>query len=159
MHGPWRIGFSVFKVGDRVLSDTNGNSFGQKRIGKLLAVVWLLTAAFAMQVVSSAQGLSLRTSAELNAGNVAPPERGAMDPAVSAHAIRATPAADLRFTADRSDVKPLPGGPDVPLMPVRFLQHAHAFAVAAAHTSTALVRAGAVSHHSRVRAPPSAISA
>lgn len=141
------------------MAGIDGNSVTQKRIGKLVAVVWLLAAAFAMQLVSSAQGLSLRGSGQQSAGDVSVPNRAAPDPVLSARALRAVPATDLRFTADRSDAKPLPVGTDTPVLPWRFASGVRICAFLSACRSAAAVRVDAVSHHIRVRAPPSGVLA
>lgn len=90
--------------------DMNGNSIARSQAGKLLAVFWILAAAFAMQVVASAQVISSRFSAQQSAGNLSSSESGTSDTTLSRHVIRSLPA-DLRFIADRSDGKVAPGGP------------------------------------------------
>lgn len=89
----------------------NGNRIDCSQAGRFLAVLWILAAALAMQLVASAQIFSSRTSGQQSAGSFSTPEGGASDTALSRHVVRAFPVADLRYMADRSDGKASPGGP------------------------------------------------
>jgi hypothetical protein len=95
----------------------NGNRIDRNQAGKLFAVLWILTAAIAMQFVASAQGFSSRFSTQESAGNFSSPDGDTSDTAVSRHVVRAFPVADLRFTSDRNDGKGSPGGPGPFLLP------------------------------------------
>ena len=98
----------------------NGNRIIRSQAGKLFAVLWILTAALAMQFVASAQGLSSRFSTQQNAGNIAGSDSGTSDTTLSRQVVRAFPTADLRFTTERSDGKASPGGPGPLVLPTPF---------------------------------------
>jgi hypothetical protein len=70
---------------------------GSKNIqaGRLLAVLWLFCASFAMQVISVGQSIPSRSASGAQAGNVT----------AARQLSRATPLSDLRFTAERKDAK------------------------------------------------------
>ncbi|MFP5076510.1 hypothetical protein ACLE20_04315 [Rhizobium sp. YIM 134829] len=77
-----------------------------------MALVWLLAAVLAMPIVASAQLVAARIAAEGSASRRSAPETGAIELPSARQALRAVPAAELRFLADRTDGKPLPAGPD-----------------------------------------------
>ncbi|MEI2298071.1 hypothetical protein [Ensifer sp. MJa1] len=71
--------------------------------GRLLAVLWLFCASFAMQVISVGQSIPSRSSSGAQAGNVT--DTGTSDRPAARQVSRATPLSDLRFTAERKDAK------------------------------------------------------
>lgn len=88
---------------------------------RLLALLWLFAAVLAMPLVASAQIVASGTGAFLRPGNVSDRENRdgrAADTALSRQALRAAQPADIRFTAERVDAKPVPGGPDPFFLPV-----------------------------------------
>jgi hypothetical protein len=78
---------------------------GSKNIqaGRLLAVLWLFCASFAMQVISVGQSIPSRSASGAQAGNVT--DTGSTDRPAARQLSRATPLSDLRFTAERKDAK------------------------------------------------------
>lgn len=134
--------------------DIRGRNTRQGLAVRQFAVLWILFAALAMQFVLSAQAFSAWGSAVEKAGSFSVPEEEPSDQALSRHAMRSTPVADLRFSADRPDGKPLPGGTGPFLLPVAAidLPTFHADRVSAHFLVS--VRTGTASHHIRVRAPP-----
>lgn len=80
-------------------------SGGSKNIqaGRLLAVLWLFCASFAMQVISVGQSIPSRSASGAQAGNVT--DTGSTDRPAARQLSRATPLSDLRFTAERKDAK------------------------------------------------------
>ncbi|OWZ95083.1 hypothetical protein B9J07_05650 [Sinorhizobium sp. LM21] len=78
---------------------------GSKNIqaGRLLAVLWLFCASFAMQVISVGQSIPSRSDSGAQAGNVT--DTGSTDRPAARQLSRATPLSDLRFTAERKDAK------------------------------------------------------
>ncbi len=137
-----------------VRMDMNGNSTRQNQAGRFFAVLWILFAALAMQFVLSAQGFSTRALAVEKAGNFSAPESGSSDQILSRSALRAAPAADLRFAADRPDGKTMPGGAGPFLLPATGLFFSLADRVLILTHVRPSIRADATGHHIRVRAPP-----
>lgn len=135
--------------------DRNGNSIAQGRTGRLMAVLWIITAAFAMQLVASAQVISSRFSTQQGAGNFSASENGTTDTTLSRHAIRALPA-DLRFIAERGDGKFAPGGPEPFILAELATAAANALHDAAAGCATHQIRCGLRVDHALPRGPPSA---
>ncbi|KQS65200.1 hypothetical protein ASG39_08035 [Rhizobium sp. Leaf371] len=124
---------------------------------RLLALLWLFAAVLAMPLVASAQLVASGTGAFLRPGDVSGRENRdgrAAEPALSRQALRAAQPADVRFTAERIDAKPVPGGPD-PLSLAVFrapdLLRPAAF-IATAGRSHRLD--GGVSEAAEARAPP-----
>jgi len=132
----------------------NGSSAKRGQAGRHFAVLWILFAALAMQFVLSAQAFSAWSSAVEKSGSFSVPEGGPSDQALSRHAMRSTPVADLRFSTDRPDGKPFPGGTGPFVLPVAAytLPILHADPVVAPFPL--LLHADAAGHHIRVRAPP-----
>jgi hypothetical protein len=134
--------------------DMNGNSMKQGRAGRYFAVLWILFAALAMQFVLSAQEFSTRASAVEKAGNFSVPESGSSDQVLSRSALRATPAADLRFAADRPDGKSMPGGDGSFLLPGTALFFLASDSHLSQPSCSPSAQTDAIGHHTRVRAPP-----
>lgn len=84
---------------------------------RFLALVWLFAAVLAMPLVASAQIVASGTGALLRGGDVSGRDGRSGETALSRQTVRAAQPADLRFTSERVDAKPLPGGPDPFLMP------------------------------------------
>ena len=83
--------------------DRTGGGSKNMQAGRLLAVLWLFCASFAMQVISVGQSIPSRSSSGAQAGNVT--DTGSTDRPAARQISRATPLSDLRFTADRKDAK------------------------------------------------------
>lgn len=83
--------------------DRLGGGSKNMQAGRLLAVLWLFCASFAMQVISVGQSMPSRSSSGAQAGNVT--DTGAGDRPAARQISRATPLSDLRFTAERKDAK------------------------------------------------------
>ncbi|WP_276119189.1 hypothetical protein [Pararhizobium qamdonense] len=132
----------------------NGNSIDRNQAGKFFAVLWILAAAIAMQFVASAQGFSSRFSTQQSAGNFSIPESGTSDTALSRHAVRAFPVADLRFTADRADGKASPGGPGPFLLPAPVFVAAVSYGSMPIAVFSDAVITGAPGDIARARGPP-----
>ncbi|OBZ96656.1 hypothetical protein ADU59_02585 [Pararhizobium polonicum] len=132
----------------------NGNRIDRSQAGRLFAVLWILTAALAMQFVASAQVFSSRFSAQQSAGNVSIPETGTSDTALSRHIVRAFPVADLRFTTDRSDGKASSGGPGPFVLPAAVFLVALSYGGMPASAFPQAAVAGARGDTVRVRGPP-----
>lgn len=79
-----------------------GGGSKNMQAGRLLAVLWLFCASFAMQVISVGQSIPSRSSGA-HAGNVT--DTGSTDRPAARQISRATPLSDLRFTAERKDAK------------------------------------------------------
>lgn len=90
---------------------------GSKNIqaGRLLAVLWLFCASFAMQVISVGQSIPSRSASGAQAGNVT--DTGSTDRPAARQLSRATPLSDLRFTAERKDAKSAADGGLPALLP------------------------------------------
>ena len=136
------------------LRDFEGEISERRQKGRLFALLWILFVAFAMQFVASAQTFSSRLAAQQNAGNFSIPDNKSSETVLSRHVARALPAADLRFTADRSDFKGTPGGPDPLLLPTALAVSGIVYggmAYAQANDSAALDLVGRLN---RARGPP-----
>ncbi|MGO4618948.1 hypothetical protein AB4Z34_04890 [Ensifer sp. 2YAB10] len=83
--------------------DRLGGGSKNMQAGRLLAVLWLFCASFAMQVISVGQSIPSRSSSGAQAGNVT--DTGSSDRPAARQMSRATPLSDLRFTAERKDAK------------------------------------------------------
>ena len=83
--------------------DRTGGGSKNMQAGRLLAVLWLFCASFAMQVISVGQSIPSRSSSGAQAGNVT--DTGSTDRPAARQISRATPLSELRFTADRKDAK------------------------------------------------------
>ncbi|HEV7308895.1 hypothetical protein [Ensifer sp.] len=83
--------------------DRLGGGSKNMQAGRLLAVLWLFCASFAMQVISVGQSIPSRSSSGAQAGNVT--DTGSGDRPAARQVSRATPLSDLRFTAERKDAK------------------------------------------------------
>ncbi|WP_234822713.1 hypothetical protein [Ensifer adhaerens] len=83
--------------------DRMGGGSKNMQAGRLLAVLWLFCASFAMQVISVGQSIPSRSSSGAQAGNVS--DTGSSDRPTARQLSRATPLSDLRFTAERKDAK------------------------------------------------------
>ncbi len=134
--------------------DMHGNRIGGIGAGRLLAVLWILLAALAMQFVASAQIISSRLSLVQAGGNFSSSDTDAPDTALSRHAARGLAGADLRFVADRGDGKASPGGSSPSLLPQPVFVSAPAYGgmsrIAANSRAFTLVASSRV----RVRGPP-----
>ncbi|MCD7108541.1 hypothetical protein LRX75_05735 [Rhizobium sp. DKSPLA3] len=124
---------------------------------RLLALLWLFAAVLAMPLVASAQIVASGTGAFLRPGDVSDRENRdgrAADTALSRQALRAAQPADIRFTAERVDAKPVPGGADPFLLPA-FLApvRLHPATVTAAPGRSHRLHGG-VSEAAEARAPP-----
>jgi hypothetical protein len=123
---------------------------------RLLALLWLFVAVLSMPLVASAQIVASGSGAFGAIGNLAGRDGRASDTALSRQALRAAQPADLRFTAERVDAKPLPGGPDPFLLPVVAtalsirLDADIAFSERRAHLAARVLQAA------QARAPPTA---
>ena len=134
--------------------DRTGGGSKNMQAGRLLAVLWLFCASFAMQVISVGQSIPFRSSSGAQAGNVT--DTGSTDRPAARQISRATPLSDLRFTADRKDAKSAADDGLPALLPVsaelafpelsggRFLRR------------IALSVGSAPSHGLHIRAPPRA---
>ncbi|WDZ77122.1 hypothetical protein PWG15_01010 [Ensifer adhaerens] len=132
--------------------DRLGGGSKNMQAGRLLAVLWLFCASFAMQVISVGQNIPSRSSTGAQAGNAT--DTGSTDRPAARQASRATPPSDLRFTAERKDAKSATDDGFPALLPVsvqlvfpatpadRFLRRV-AFAIG-----------GAPGHGPHIRAPP-----
>lgn len=121
---------------------------------KLLALLWLFAAVLAMPLVASAQIVASGTGAFLRPGDVSGRDGRAADTALSRQALRATQPADVRFTTERVDAKPVPGGPDPCLLTVfRAPDVLHPSAVVTAVGRSHRLEGG-VSEAAQARAPP-----
>lgn len=132
----------------------NGNRIDRSQAGRLLAVLWILAAALAMQFVASAQIFSSRFSAQQSTGNFSIPESGTPDTTLSRHVVRAFPVADLRFMADRSDGKAPPGGPGPFVLPAPIVVSAVAYGRMPVITFAHAAITGTQGNATRVRGPP-----
>ncbi|WP_077962440.1 hypothetical protein [Ensifer adhaerens] len=83
--------------------DRTGGGSKNMQAGRLLAVLWLFCASFAMQVISVGQSIPSRSSSGAQAGNAA--DTGSGDRPAARQVSRATPLSDLRFTVERKDAK------------------------------------------------------
>lgn len=83
--------------------DRLGGGSKNMQAGRLLAVLWLFCASFAMQVISVGQSIPSRSSLGAQAGNVT--DTGSTDRPAARQISRATPLSDLRFAAERKDAK------------------------------------------------------
>jgi hypothetical protein len=133
---------------------TNGNRIDHSQAGKLVAVLWILAAALAMQFVASAQVFSSRFSAQQSAGNFSIPESGTSDTMLSRNVVRAFPVADLRFMADRTDGKVPPGGPGPFALPTPVFVSAVAYGSMPVVAITNAAIPGTQGNATRVRGPP-----
>ncbi|TCQ29348.1 hypothetical protein [Rhizobium sp. PP-CC-3G-465] len=124
---------------------------------RLLALFWLFAAVLAMPLVASAQIVASGTGASLRPGDVSDRENRdgrAADTALSRQALRAAQPADIRFTAERVDAKPVPGGPGTFFLPVfRAPTLLHPVTVNAASGRSHRLDGG-VSGAAEARAPP-----
>ncbi|MCY1295175.1 hypothetical protein D9M68_321160 [compost metagenome] len=134
--------------------DRLGGGSKNMQAGRLLAVLWLFCASFAMQVISVGQSIPSRSSSGAQAGNVT--DTGSTGRPAARQISRATPLSDLRFTAERKDAKSATDDGLPALLPVsaelefpqssdgRFLRR------------VAEQIGGASSHGPHIRAPPRA---
>ncbi|APG83350.1 hypothetical protein SAMCFNEI73_Ch0560 [Sinorhizobium americanum] len=76
--------------------------------GRLLAVLWLFCASFAMQVIAVGQGVSGRLGAQ--SGSVSAPDSGAPDRPAARQVSRAVALPELRIVGERPDGKLTLGG-------------------------------------------------
>ncbi|CZT34125.1 hypothetical protein [Rhizobium sp. 9140] len=124
---------------------------------RLLALLWLFAAVLAMPLVASAQIVASGTGASLRPGDVSDRENRddrAADTALSRQALRAAQPADIRFTAERVDAKPVPGGSDPFFLPIfSALALLHPVTVNAPSSRSHLLDGG-ISEAAEARAPP-----
>lgn len=98
--------------------DLLGGGSKSMQAGRLFAVLWLLCASFAMQIIAVGQGISARLSAEAQTGDVSAPDTGSSNHPAARQISRAVPLSDLRFTGERRDVKSASGGDLSPALPI-----------------------------------------
>lgn len=132
----------------------NGNRIGRIGAGRLLAVLWILLAALAMQFVASAQIISSRLSLTQSGGNFTSGDPDTQDTAFSRQTTRGLVAADLRFVADRGDGKASPGGVGPGLLPSPVLASAPAYGGISLRAAKYRAIIMAPSGRVRVRGPP-----
>ncbi|WP_156379601.1 MULTISPECIES: hypothetical protein [unclassified Rhizobium] len=124
---------------------------------RLLALLWLFAAVLAMPLVASAQIVASGTGGILRQGDVSGRENRegrAADTALSRQALRASQPADVRFTAERVDAKPVPGGPDPFSLAVFDTPDAPCVVAAKAAGGRSHCLDGGVSEAAEARAPP-----
>jgi hypothetical protein len=88
--------------------DLLGGGSRNMQAGRLLAVLWLFCASFAMQVIAVGQSVSSRTAAGAQTGNVAAPDSGSPDRPAARQVSRAVALPELRI-GERADGKPMLG--------------------------------------------------
>ncbi len=85
--------------------DLLGGGSRNMQAGRLLAVLWLLCASFAMQVIAVGQSVSGRVAAGAQTGNVSAPDTGSPDRPAARQVSRAVALPELRIIGERADGK------------------------------------------------------
>jgi len=134
--------------------DRLGGGSKNMQAGRLLAVLWLFCASFAMQVISVGQSIPSRSSSGAQAGNVT--DTGSTGRPAARQISRATPLSDLRFTAERKDAKSATDDGLPALLPVSAeLEFPQSSDGRFLHRVAEQI-GGASSHGPHIRAPPRA---
>lgn len=134
--------------------DRTGGGSKNMQAGRLLAVLWLFCASFAMQVISVGQSIPSRSSSGAQAGNVT--DTGSTDRPAARQISRATPLSELRFTADRKDAKSAADDGLPALLPASAGLAFPALSGDRFLHRIALAVGGALRHGPQIRAPPRA---
>lgn len=85
--------------------DLLGGGSRNMQAGRLLAVLWLFCASFAMQVIAVGQSVSNRVAAGAQTGNVSAPDSGSPDRPAARQVSRAVALPELRIIGERADGK------------------------------------------------------
>ena len=134
--------------------DLLGGGSKSMQASRLLAVLWLFCASFAMQVIAVGQSVSGRAAAGVPSGNVASPDTGSSDRTTIRQLSRAVALPDFRFTGDRSDGKSVAGSDPAALLPAgRIALPAPEYARPAPFARTEIA-IGTPLRSERIRAPP-----
>ncbi|MCG5476463.1 MAG: hypothetical protein KK476_16405 [Sinorhizobium fredii] len=88
--------------------DLLGGGSRNMQAGRLLAVLWLFCASFAMQVITVGQSVSSRVGGQ--GGNVSAPDSGSPERPTARQVSRAVALPELRIVGERPDGKPALGG-------------------------------------------------
>ncbi|WP_331373220.1 hypothetical protein [Sinorhizobium chiapasense] len=135
--------------------DLLGGGSKSMQASRLLAVLWLFCASFAMQVIAVGQSVSSR-AAGAPTGNVAVPDTGSSDRPTVRQGSRAVTLPDLRFVGERADGKSTTGGDLPPVLPFDFASLPALNNARPPSVPKADVVAGAPFFSERIRAPPQA---
>jgi hypothetical protein len=85
--------------------DRLGGGSRNMQAGRLLAVLWLFCASFAMQVIAVGQSVSGRAAAGAQTGDVSAPDTGSPDRPAARQVSRAVALPELRIVGERTDGK------------------------------------------------------
>lgn len=88
--------------------------------GRLLAVLWLFCASFAVQAIAVGQSVTGRNGPGAQTGDIAARDMGSADRPVARQVFRAVALPDFRFTGARAEGKASPGGEPDPALPLAF---------------------------------------
>ncbi|ACP24000.1 hypothetical protein NGR_c02000 [Sinorhizobium fredii NGR234] len=94
--------------------DLLGGGSRNMQASRLLAVLWLFCASFAMQVITVGQSVSSRVGAQ--GGNVSAPDGGSPDRPAARQVSRAVALPELRIVGERPDGKSTLGGDPVAIL-------------------------------------------
>ncbi|MBP2235709.1 hypothetical protein J2Z31_002201 [Sinorhizobium kostiense] len=124
--------------------------------GRLLAVLWLFCASFAMQAIAVGQSVSSRFGAGAQTGDVAAPDSGSSNRPAARQLARAVALPDVRTMAAQAEGKSTVGGDPGAALPPEFsvVPAALGGRPAPVARTEVLVRAPRQSEH--IRAPPRA---
>ncbi|WP_041414879.1 hypothetical protein [Sinorhizobium fredii] len=133
--------------------DLLGGGSRNMQAGRLVAVLWLFCASFAMQVIAVGQSVSGRAGAQ--SGNVSAPDSGSPDRPAARQISRAVALPELRISGERPDGKSTLGGDpsavltvEAATLPIYEDVRPHSFLRAEAPT-------GSRHESERIRGPPS----
>lgn len=136
--------------------DRLGGGSKSMQASRLLAVLWLFCASFAMQAIAIGQSVSGRVGAGAQAGAVASPDTGSSDRPAARQVSRAAALPDFRFIGARAEGKSMAGGdpdPALPLVSSVLPAIDHGRRASASQTETVV---DALLRSERIRGPPRA---
>ncbi|MCA1443613.1 hypothetical protein I6F07_26070 [Ensifer sp. IC4062] len=136
--------------------DLLGGGSKSMQASRLVAVLWLFCASFAMQVIAVGQSVTSRVAAGVPTGNVAAPDTGSSDRPALRQGSRAVTLPDLRFVGERADGKSTTGGDLPPVLPFDLASLPVLDNARSPSFPRAQVTAAAPFSSERIRAPPRA---
>ena len=134
--------------------DRLGGGSRNMQAGRLLAVLWLFCASFAMQVIAVGQSASSRVAAGAQSGNVSAPDSGTTDRPAARQVSRAVALPVFRIVGERPDGKPMLGGDPSAFLAVVFAALPAHEGVVAPLLRQARAATGAPLERERIRGPP-----
>ncbi len=136
--------------------DLLGGGSKSMQAGRLLAVLWLLCASFAVQAIAVGQSVTGRIGPGAQTGDVAARDTGSSDRPVARQVSRAVALPDFRFIGARAEGKATLGGDPDPALPLAFFVLPAIVDDGPASVTQTQTVVQASRQSERIRAPPAA---